>query len=215
MQGCFPLHRFSYCIPYAWEWIPGQLSCANGGSKTRTAGRTEVKREFLKGQRKGVNVFKCFWRKKLCCGICYLSSCNCHKSFSFQDVTFLKIVDFSQGQFVSAFRQAQRRENCLPIVNAGMRVLFAEGTDLILDFSIFYGGIGSTTVCAKQTCQALIGRYCMNSCRLCMSSLNNSPPMDFTCLYGNIYSPLNGSRSILIIESSIHYQMAHLILPYF
>uniref|UniRef100_A0A7M4ERU3 aldehyde oxidase n=1 Tax=Crocodylus porosus TaxID=8502 RepID=A0A7M4ERU3_CROPO len=64
-----------------------------------------------------------------------------------------------RGQFVSAFRQAQRRENCLPIVNAGMRVLFAEGTDLILDFSIFYGGIGSTTVCAKQTCQALIRRH--------------------------------------------------------
>ncbi|KAG6938992.1 aldehyde oxidase 2 [Chelydra serpentina] len=64
-----------------------------------------------------------------------------------------------KGEFVSAFRQAQRRENALPIANAGMRVLFAEGTDIIMDFGIFYGGIGSTTVCAKQTCRALIGRH--------------------------------------------------------
>ncbi|XP_053900314.1 aldehyde oxidase 1-like isoform X1 [Malaclemys terrapin pileata] len=64
-----------------------------------------------------------------------------------------------KGEFVSAFRQAQRRENALPIANAGMRVLFAEGTDIITDFGIFYGGIGSTTVCAKHTCQALIGRH--------------------------------------------------------
>ncbi|KAM9123112.1 aldehyde oxidase 1-like isoform 2-T3 [Pangshura tecta] len=64
-----------------------------------------------------------------------------------------------KGEFVSAFRQAQRQENALPIANAGMRVLFAEGTDIILDFGIFYGGIGSTTVCVKQTCQALIGRH--------------------------------------------------------
>nr|XP_008165070.1 aldehyde oxidase 1 isoform X2 [Chrysemys picta bellii] len=64
-----------------------------------------------------------------------------------------------KGEFVSAFRQAQRRENALPIANAGMRVLFAEGTDIITDFGIFYGGIGSTTICAKHTCQALIGRH--------------------------------------------------------
>ncbi|XP_060113080.1 aldehyde oxidase-like [Heteronotia binoei] len=64
----------------------------------------------------------------------------------------------SKGEFVSAFRQAQRRENALPIVNAGMRVLFEDDRDTVKDIGIFYGGMGSTTLAAKQTCQALIGR---------------------------------------------------------
>ncbi|XP_068878225.1 aldehyde oxidase isoform X4 [Aphelocoma coerulescens] len=64
-----------------------------------------------------------------------------------------------KGEYVSAFRQAPRRENALPITNAGMRVLFEEGTDIIKDLSIFYGGAVLTTVCAKQTCWTLIGRH--------------------------------------------------------
>uniref|UniRef100_A0A8C8BP15 Aldehyde oxidase 1 n=1 Tax=Otus sunia TaxID=257818 RepID=A0A8C8BP15_9STRI len=64
-----------------------------------------------------------------------------------------------KGEYVSAFRQAPRRENALPVTNAGMRVIFEEGTDTIKDLSIFYGGAVSTTVCAKQTCRTLIGRY--------------------------------------------------------
>uniref|UniRef100_A0A8C4XVG7 Aldehyde oxidase 1 n=1 Tax=Falco tinnunculus TaxID=100819 RepID=A0A8C4XVG7_FALTI len=75
--------------------------------------------------------------------------------------TFMSALlsDFAQGEYVSAFRQAPRRENALPITNAGMRVLFEEGTDIIKDLSIFYGGAVSTTVCAKQTCWTLIGRH--------------------------------------------------------
>ncbi|XP_029462077.1 aldehyde oxidase-like [Rhinatrema bivittatum] len=61
-------------------------------------------------------------------------------------------------EFVSAFRQAQRKENSAAIVNAGMRVLFKEGTDTIQEISIFYGGISPTMVSAKKTCQVLTGR---------------------------------------------------------
>ncbi|KYO33622.1 hypothetical protein Y1Q_0008776 [Alligator mississippiensis] len=61
-------------------------------------------------------------------------------------------------EFISAFRQAQRHENALCIVNAGMKVLFEEGTDIIRNISIFYGGVGSTTTCAKKSCEDLIGR---------------------------------------------------------
>ncbi|XP_054834578.1 aldehyde oxidase-like isoform X2 [Eublepharis macularius] len=64
----------------------------------------------------------------------------------------------SKGEFVSVFRQAQRRENALPIVNAGMRVLFEDDCNIVKDISIFYGGVSSTTLAAKQTCQTLIGR---------------------------------------------------------
>ncbi|KAJ7345478.1 hypothetical protein JRQ81_001428 [Phrynocephalus forsythii] len=63
-----------------------------------------------------------------------------------------------KGEFVSAFRQAERRENALSLVNAGMRVAFKPDSAVIADLSIFYGGIASTTVCAKKSCQLLIGR---------------------------------------------------------
>lgn len=57
-----------------------------------------------------------------------------------------------------AIRQAQRRENALPIVIAGMKVQFEENTDLIKNIRIFYGGVGATTVCAKKTTQQLVGK---------------------------------------------------------
>ncbi|XP_036899558.1 aldehyde oxidase isoform X1 [Sturnira hondurensis] len=61
-------------------------------------------------------------------------------------------------EFVSAFRQAQRQQNALAIVNSGMRVFFGEGSGIIRELSISYGGVGPTTVCAKNSCQKLIGR---------------------------------------------------------
>ncbi|XP_006153057.1 aldehyde oxidase [Tupaia chinensis] len=61
-------------------------------------------------------------------------------------------------EFVSAFRQAQRQQNALAIVNSGMRVFFGEGGGIIRELSIFYGGVGPTTICAKNSCQKLIGR---------------------------------------------------------
>ncbi|EDL00071.1 aldehyde oxidase 3-like 1 [Mus musculus] len=61
-------------------------------------------------------------------------------------------------EFVSAFRQAQCHQNALPDVNAGMRVLFREGTDVIEELSIAYGGVGPTTVSAQRSCQQLLGR---------------------------------------------------------
>ncbi|KAB0379218.1 hypothetical protein FD755_007002 [Muntiacus reevesi] len=62
-------------------------------------------------------------------------------------------------EFVSAFRQAQCQQNALPDVNAGMRVLFKEGTDIIEDLSITYGGVGAATVRAHKSCQQLLGRH--------------------------------------------------------
>ncbi|XP_037023470.2 aldehyde oxidase isoform X2 [Artibeus jamaicensis] len=61
-------------------------------------------------------------------------------------------------EFVSAFRQAQRQQNALAIVNSGMRVFFGEGSGIIRELSISYGGVGPTTICAKNSCQKLIGR---------------------------------------------------------
>ncbi|XP_048200158.1 aldehyde oxidase 2 [Perognathus longimembris pacificus] len=62
-------------------------------------------------------------------------------------------------EFVAAFRQAQCQQNALPDVNAGMRVLFTEGTDTIEDLGIIYGGVGVSTVSAHKSCRQLLGRH--------------------------------------------------------
>lgn len=43
-------------------------------------------------------------------------------------------------------------------MNAGMRVLFREGTDTVEDLSVAYGGVGAATISAHRTCQQLQGR---------------------------------------------------------
>ncbi|KAM4836127.1 aldehyde oxidase 2 [Thomomys bottae] len=62
-------------------------------------------------------------------------------------------------EFVAAFRQAQCQQNALPDVNAGMRVLFKAGTDTIEDLSVTYGGLGTSTISARKSCQQLLGRH--------------------------------------------------------
>ncbi|KAM5280464.1 aldehyde oxidase-like [Ctenodactylus gundi] len=61
-------------------------------------------------------------------------------------------------EFVSAFRQAPRAQNALAVVNSGMRVFFGDGNGVIRELSISYGGVGPTVVCAKNSCQGLVGR---------------------------------------------------------
>ncbi|XP_030627213.1 aldehyde oxidase 5 [Chanos chanos] len=61
-------------------------------------------------------------------------------------------------EFVSAFRQAQRREFAFSMVNAGMRVAFKEDTAVVEEIDVFYGGLGPTLVKAGRTCKELVGR---------------------------------------------------------
>ncbi|KAK0132651.1 Aldehyde oxidase 1 [Merluccius polli] len=63
-----------------------------------------------------------------------------------------------QGEFVRAFRQAPRKENALATVATGMRVVFREGSTVVQDLQLYYGGVGPCTLLASRTCQALIGR---------------------------------------------------------
>ncbi|KAM7316176.1 hypothetical protein ACRRTK_024856 [Alexandromys fortis] len=74
-------------------------------------------------------------------------------------LTSVYIPHSQKWEFVSAFRQAQCHHNALPDVNAGMRVLFSEGTDTIEDLSIAFGGVGPATVSAHRSCQQLLGRH--------------------------------------------------------
>uniref|UniRef100_A0A8C1K0M3 Aldehyde oxidase 5 n=1 Tax=Cyprinus carpio TaxID=7962 RepID=A0A8C1K0M3_CYPCA len=61
-------------------------------------------------------------------------------------------------EFVSAFRQAQRREFSFSIVNSGMRVTFRHDSNVVENLDIFYGGVGPTLVKARHTCKELMGR---------------------------------------------------------
>lgn len=43
-------------------------------------------------------------------------------------------------------------------MTTGMRVFFSEGSRVVQDVSIYYGGMGPTTVCATKTCTAIVSR---------------------------------------------------------
>ncbi|KAM4024499.1 aldehyde oxidase-like [Anomaloglossus baeobatrachus] len=68
-------------------------------------------------------------------------------------------IPFSKkGEFVSAFRQLQRWGSTAPVDFAAMRVIFKEGTDLIMSMNIYYGGSESASIFAKIVSELLAGR---------------------------------------------------------
>ncbi|KAL7831548.1 hypothetical protein SRHO_G00310510 [Serrasalmus rhombeus] len=63
-----------------------------------------------------------------------------------------------KGEVVRAFRHAPRKENALATVNAGLRVWFEEGSNVVKEMSVYYGGVGPCTVSAERTVQQVVGR---------------------------------------------------------
>ncbi|XP_013387039.1 xanthine dehydrogenase/oxidase [Lingula anatina] len=63
-----------------------------------------------------------------------------------------------ENEFVSSYKQTQRRENAGAIVNAGMRVLFEDGTKVIKELSLAFGGMSETPSLALKTAKNVIGR---------------------------------------------------------
>ncbi|XP_074858018.1 aldehyde oxidase 2-like isoform X2 [Carettochelys insculpta] len=98
-----------------------------------------------------------------------------------KEVIVSVLIPYSKkDDFVSAFRQAERRKNALSVVNSGMRVLFKPNTDIIMDLNILYGGIGPTTVSARKSCQRLIGRQWNeqlldDACKLVLGEISLPP----------------------------------------
>ncbi|KAM4538347.1 aldehyde oxidase 6 isoform 2-T2 [Fundulus diaphanus] len=75
------------------------------------------------------------------------------------DVVVSVFIPFStKGEFVRALRQAPRKEVSFATVTAGMRVRFSEGSRTVQEVSLYFGGMGPTTVSAAKTCQAVTGR---------------------------------------------------------
>uniref|UniRef100_A0A8C3PVF3 FAD-binding PCMH-type domain-containing protein n=1 Tax=Chrysolophus pictus TaxID=9089 RepID=A0A8C3PVF3_CHRPC len=104
-----------------------------------------------------------------------------HADIEPKEVIVSVLIPYStKDEFISAFRQADRQKNAFSIVNAGLRVLFSPGTDTIVDLSILYGGIGSTTLSARKSCEKLIGRQwndqmLSEACKLVLEEISLPP----------------------------------------
>ncbi|KAG9473350.1 hypothetical protein GDO78_016495, partial [Eleutherodactylus coqui] len=69
-------------------------------------------------------------------------------------------VPFSKkGEYVSAFRQLQRWGSTTPVDIAAMKVILKEGTDLIANMNIYYGGTESACMFAKRVGELLVHRH--------------------------------------------------------
>ncbi|XP_053554695.1 aldehyde oxidase 2 [Bombina bombina] len=69
-------------------------------------------------------------------------------------------IPFSQKwEFVSAFRQVQRWGNAAPASVAAIKVIFREGTDLILGMDMYYGGSEPAREFAQIVSEHLIGSH--------------------------------------------------------
>ncbi|XP_028989633.1 aldehyde oxidase 6 isoform X2 [Betta splendens] len=76
-----------------------------------------------------------------------------------EEIVVSVFIPFSrEGEFVRALRQAPRKESCFATVTTGMRVFFSSRSRVVQEVSIYYGGMGPTTVSATKTCAALITR---------------------------------------------------------
>nr|DAA64405.1 TPA_inf: aldehyde oxidase beta [Tetraodon nigroviridis] len=76
-----------------------------------------------------------------------------------EEVVVSVFIPFSRkGEVVRAFRHAPRKETSFATVTTGMRALFSEGSRVVRDVSIYYGGMGATTVGAARTCAEIVSR---------------------------------------------------------
>lgn len=70
-----------------------------------------------------------------------------------QDGFFRKIffTSFGQDEYFYGFKQAQRKEDDISIVNAGMIVEFKEKSNIVKEMRLAFGGMAATTIMAKKT----------------------------------------------------------------
>ena len=64
---------------------------------------------------------------------------------------------FEQKEYMSGYKQANRKEDDISIVNAGMRVVL-DDTATVVDLTLAFGGMAATTVMATGTMEQLIGQ---------------------------------------------------------
>ncbi|XP_078254947.1 xanthine dehydrogenase/oxidase-like [Rhinoraja longicauda] len=98
-----------------------------------------------------------------------------------QEVLLSVEIPFTRkGEYCSSYKQALRREDDIAIVNSGMRVAFREGSCVVEEMVLSYGGMGPCTVSTERTCRQLLGRrwnaeLLRDGCSLLVSELTLSP----------------------------------------
>lgn len=70
----------------------------------------------------------------------------------------LFIPKSSVNQHIRAYKQARRRDDDIAIVNGAFNVSFVEGTNILDDIRLAFGGMGPTTILAPKTSSAVIGK---------------------------------------------------------
>ncbi|KAG4068524.1 hypothetical protein HA402_004865 [Bradysia odoriphaga] len=70
----------------------------------------------------------------------------------------LFIPKSSVNQHIRAYKQAKRRDDDIAIVNGAFKVSFADGTNILDDIHLAFGGMGPTTILAHKTSTAVIGK---------------------------------------------------------
>ena len=65
---------------------------------------------------------------------------------------------YFQNEYFIGYKQANRREDDIAIVNAGMRVDLGQDGTHIQDIKLAFGGMSATTCMAINTMQTLKGR---------------------------------------------------------
>lgn len=56
------------------------------------------------------------------------------------------------------YKQSPRKEDDIAIVNAGMNVKFVEGTSMVEDVRLAFGGMAPTTIMTPKTMSKIRGR---------------------------------------------------------
>lgn len=64
----------------------------------------------------------------------------------------------TRNQYFLAFKQAKRREDDIAVVNAAINVKFKEGSNIIDDMQLAFGGMGPTVLLTPKTSAAVKGK---------------------------------------------------------
>ena len=65
---------------------------------------------------------------------------------------------YLQDEYFYGYKQAYRREDDIATVNAGIRVLFEDNSNIIKEMAFGYGGMAPITVMATKTMAAIVGK---------------------------------------------------------
>ncbi|XP_053568605.1 xanthine dehydrogenase/oxidase [Bombina bombina] len=92
----------------------------------------------------------------------------------------IEIPYTKKWEYLSAFKQASRREDDIAIVTSAMMVWFKPNSSQVENIQISYGGMAPVTVLATNTCKKLIGRewnesLLQDACQLLAQEMTLSP----------------------------------------